>query len=197
MTAVSETRLRSVSRATSQISRSQERHEFRLSGDEYASLSSRASQAEHFEIQYGNSQSLIRVLSEELDMLRNSVSGLTGVISPGHSQHSMDKHIQGMQHRSINYVNEELRKVWSHEIQANGVLRNLILKTQRDSVDYAKSQSAKELHLREESRLLSHRLEDAIEETKHFKALIREKEQELSRMAGKSFHEQQVGQSSV
>lgn len=59
-----------------------------------------------------------------------------------------------------------MKKVWANELGANTILRNLILKTQRDSLDYSRAQSSKEAELREEIQELQTRLDLGVKEAK-------------------------------
>jgi hypothetical protein len=167
MTAVSERS--SISRNTNSAV------EGNLSSREYSILNSKVAASEHLETQYENSQMLVKVLSDEIEVLRTSMANFTDN-SPRSS------HI------------DELRKVWSHEIQANSILRVLIMKNQRDSVEYSKMQSIKEVDLKEEIREISAKLDVAVKDVRRYKQKSYEREKELgvvSRRSGASFMSQQ------
>lgn len=88
MTVVSEGRGRSPSGS----------QKFHISSSEYQSLASKASQYKHMEVQYENSQSLVKVLSDEVEVMRVSLSSLTSQ-SPNPNRtplNNMEKHIQGI-----------------------------------------------------------------------------------------------------
>jgi chromosome segregation ATPase len=101
MTAVSESS-RSFSRNTNsvsaEVSYDERVQEYRLSSRQYSLLSAKASQSEHLETQYENSQQLVKVLAEEIDVLRASISEITSIAPSSYNspRNKLEKHVEGM-----------------------------------------------------------------------------------------------------
>ncbi|KAJ3227183.1 hypothetical protein HK099_003146 [Clydaea vesicula] len=155
--------------------------EIRLSSEEYMDLTSRSSQANHLRIQFDNAQNLITELNKEIHVLKSAIETMTQT-----SHRKTGPVPEDIARMLLNKQIEELRKVWSHELSANNILRNLIAKTQKDSVGNSEEQSRREADLKEEIDELVSIIESTSKENKIYKQKIAEKEKKLNEVTKNS-----------
>ena len=113
-----------------------------ITSEEYSVLQSKAEECEHFFNQLQNSLALVEENTAEINVLKEAIETL---LAPKPLTGSMESGYKLLQ-RQI----DELRKVWSHELAANSVLRNLLSKTQAESIHNHQESMQNSVRLREE-----------------------------------------------
>ncbi|TPX33874.1 hypothetical protein SmJEL517_g03355 [Synchytrium microbalum] len=144
---------------------------YRINFDEFAELAAKAAQAENYHAQFDNCQSILKDQEKEIDVLKEAIEAMTA--RPVEGSASADLVALKLLQRQV----EELRKVWSHELSANSILRGLIMKTQQEAVAAAEEAQFREQQLRAE-------LDEAVvlcEQTANDARLVAEREVEIIR----------------
>ncbi|KAJ1328491.1 hypothetical protein BSLG_010223 [Batrachochytrium salamandrivorans] len=112
---------------------------------EYSELEAKAKDVDQSMIQLENTLALIEENDQEIRMLRETIDELLSDTSANMDLKTSDGAAKLLQ-RQV----DELRKLWSHELAANSVLRNLIAKTQDDAHQYQQDSQRQLGRLREE-----------------------------------------------
>ncbi|KAJ3235769.1 hypothetical protein HDU81_000187 [Chytriomyces hyalinus] len=150
--------------------------EYRLTSREYSDLVTRAGQSERYQQQIENSQTLLAEHVREIQVLQEVIETIGTKLSPEHSNASVsDVATVRVMTRQI----DELKKVWSHELSANMVLRNLIAKTQAEGMVGEQEARKQQIALREEFDELVVLLEESHREAEALRAELEKKEQLL------------------
>ncbi|KAJ3027252.1 UNVERIFIED_CONTAM: hypothetical protein HDU68_004167 [Siphonaria sp. JEL0065] len=121
--------------------------DYNLSSREYSDLVTKASQSERYQQQAENNQTLLAEQVREIQILKEAMESLTTKLS----RESANASVSDVQtFRVMTLQIDELKKVWSHELSANMILRNLIAKTQAESMVAEQEGRKRETSLREE-----------------------------------------------
>jgi hypothetical protein len=115
---------------------------YTLSSKEYAELVTKAGQVEAYRQQLENSQTLLQEHIREIHVLKEALETSTSHRGDGLTESGPARLLQ----RQI----DELKKVWSHELSANMILRNLIAKNQAEGMVAEQEARKQQLRLREE-----------------------------------------------
>lgn len=167
--------------------------EYKLSSSQYAVLIAKATQSEHLEIQFDNTHALLKDHANEINTLKEAIDAITSA-APHHTSTSASSRTGSVSSlvsasgggvgggppssevRILQKQAEELRKVWSHELEANSILRSLIAKTQNDSINSTHEYAAREAGMKEEIDELVSALESNSREVSFYKSRITELE---------------------
>ncbi|KAJ3415850.1 hypothetical protein HDV05_003914 [Chytridiales sp. JEL 0842] len=115
---------------------------YTLSSKEYAELVTKAGKVDYYKQQVENTQSLMAEHVKEIQILKAALEETVGSVADGVPESGPVRLLQ----RHI----DELKKVWSHELAANMILRNLIAKTQAESMVAEQEARRQQIRLREE-----------------------------------------------
>ncbi|TPX76541.1 hypothetical protein CcCBS67573_g02206 [Chytriomyces confervae] len=150
--------------------------EYRLTSREYSDLVTRAGQSERYQQQIENSQTLLAEHVREIQVLQEAFEAMSTKLSREHSNANVsDVATFRVMTRQI----DELKKVWSHELGANMVLRNLIAKTQAEGMVGEQEARKQQIALREEFDELVVLLEESHREAEALRGELEKKEQLL------------------
>ncbi|KAI8616190.1 hypothetical protein BC830DRAFT_1119037 [Chytriomyces sp. MP71] len=121
--------------------------DYRLSSREYSDLVTRASQSDMYQQQVENSQTLLAEHVREIQVLKEAMEAMGSKLGKEHKNSTVtDIQTFRLMTRQI----DELKKVWSHELSANMILRNLIAKTQAENMVAGEEARKQQITLREE-----------------------------------------------
>lgn len=120
----------------------------RLTSTDYSDLITKASQSERFAKQLENAMTLQTEHIKEIQVLKEAVSALSYHHDQFKEQRSPDSESQS--YRLLQRQVDELKRVWSHELSANTILRNLIAKIQADNMVIEDEARRQQMCLRQE-----------------------------------------------
>ncbi|KAJ3348033.1 hypothetical protein HDU83_001626 [Entophlyctis luteolus] len=149
---------------------------YHLTSREYNDLVTRASQSDRFQQQLENNSTLLSEQTQEIGILKEAIDGMTAK-SIKHSNEVADVQTFKLMSRQI----DELKRVWSHELSANMVLRNLIAKTQAESMVAEMEARKQSVSLREEFDELVVIYEEARAESESLQAEIEKRNDLIKR----------------
>ncbi|KAJ3064855.1 hypothetical protein HDU98_011774 [Podochytrium sp. JEL0797] len=160
--------------------------DYRLSTREYSSLVTKVKQSERYQQQAENAQTLLAEHVREIQILKESLQSMSATISRDIGPSGVND-VQTF--RAMTRQIDELKKVWSHELSANMILRNLIAKTQAESMVAEQEARKQEASLREEFDELAVLFEETQLEADTLRAEV-DKKDEMVRAAGVRAEEQ-------
>ncbi|KNC97402.1 uncharacterized protein SPPG_07328, partial [Spizellomyces punctatus DAOM BR117] len=115
---------------------------YHLTPGEYADLYEKAAAAEQYQRQLENSHALLKDHAMQTQVLKDALQSMTQESTSTQRQNGNEKVLQ----RQL----DELRRVWTHELEANTALRELITRTQRDAMHAQDKARAAQARMREE-----------------------------------------------
>ncbi|ORY27609.1 hypothetical protein BCR33DRAFT_23195 [Rhizoclosmatium globosum] len=122
-------------------------NDYHLSSREYGELVTKANQSERYQLQVENAQTLLAEHVREIQILKQAVDALNLKLA----RETGSVGVSDVQtFRIMTQQIDELKKVWSHELSANMILRNLIAKTQAENMVAEQESRKQNLSLREE-----------------------------------------------
>nr|KAJ3421298.1 hypothetical protein HK105_003963 [Polyrhizophydium stewartii] len=159
---------------------------------EYAQMQARAEDVDRCMSQLESTLALLDENDREIETLRATIEAIvTDATSPASVRRpgtaGGDDNVAKMLQRQI----EELRKLWSHELSANSVLRNLIAKTQAESHQYQQDTQRQIMRLREEFDELAHLYETCQRDAEQLRREATAAEKRFEERFNSHFHEQQ------
>ncbi|KAJ3105275.1 hypothetical protein HDU97_008298 [Phlyctochytrium planicorne] len=140
--------------------------DYTLTSREYAELVTKSALVDNYSHQVETAHTLLEEHVREVQTLKDAIEALSNQlgerINPSEASSSSVRLLQ----RQV----EELKKVWSHELAANMILRNLIAKTQAENMAAEDTSRQQQIRLREEFDELA----AVVEETHREAAMYRE-----------------------
>ncbi|KAJ3333312.1 hypothetical protein HDU76_009466 [Blyttiomyces sp. JEL0837] len=146
--------------------------EYRLSSREYAELVTKAASADRLVQQVDSANALRDEYAREIQVLKEALEAIS--LQFGSTPTSDSQTLRLLQKQI-----DELKKVWSHELAANTILRNLIAKSQAEHMAAEQSSRTKETRLREEFDELILLFEEADGEASKLRTQLADKERLL------------------
>ncbi|KAJ3040725.1 hypothetical protein HDU99_010140, partial [Rhizoclosmatium hyalinum] len=154
-------------------------NDYHLSSREYGELVTKANQSERYQLQVENAQTLLAEHVREIHILKQAVDALNLKLA----RETGSVGVSDVQtFRIMTQQIDELKKVWSHELSANMILRNLIAKTQAENMVAEQESRKQNLSLREEFDELAVLFEESQAENDLLRSEV-EKKEELVRNA--------------
>ncbi|ORY21585.1 hypothetical protein BCR33DRAFT_797732, partial [Rhizoclosmatium globosum] len=154
-------------------------NDYHLSSREYGELVTKANQSERYQLQVENAQTLLAEHVREIQILKQAVDALNLKLA----RETGSVGVSDVQtFRIMTQQIDELKKVWSHELSANMILRNLIAKTQAENMVAEQESRKQNLSLREEFDELAVLFEESQAENDLLRSEV-EKKEELVRNA--------------
>ncbi|KAJ3093201.1 hypothetical protein HK102_000002 [Quaeritorhiza haematococci] len=158
--------------------------EYRLGPVEYHELTTKAAQVDQYAMQFENAQGLLKDHAREIQVLKEAIETITNVaqqegVSVAAEQSANGNSSDAVAVRLLQRQVEELRKVWSHQLSANIVLRNLIAKTQTEAVHAEQESRRQQVRLKEEFDELVALFESTNKDMSHLRTLVAERDREL------------------
>ncbi|KAJ3217077.1 E2 ubiquitin-conjugating protein mms2 [Dinochytrium kinnereticum] len=138
--------------------------DYNLSSTEYAELITKAALVDNYSHQVETAHTLLDEHIREVQVLKDAIETLSSQMSEKTGSNETSGATRLLQ-RQV----EELKKVWSHELAANMILRNLIAKTQAENMSAEESSRQQQIRLREEYDELTALLEDTHREAAMFR----------------------------
>ncbi|KAJ3195601.1 hypothetical protein HK101_011664 [Irineochytrium annulatum] len=170
--------------------------DYNLTAAEYNDLVTKAAVAQSSAQQVENAHTLLDEHIREIQVLKEAIETMTGHIAGG--MPASENQALKLHQRHL----EELKKAWSHELAANMILRNLIAKTQADTMVAEEDWRRQQVRLREEYDELAALLEESHRELTVVRkeaetkdGLLKEAERKLNgRLQGQFFELEQAHQ---
>ncbi|KAJ3108898.1 Trehalose-6-P synthase/phosphatase complex synthase subunit [Phlyctochytrium bullatum] len=132
----------------------EEAGDYSLSSSEYAELVTKASLVDNYALQVETAHTLLEEHVREIQILKDAIDMYSNQIADG--ANSKESSTTKVLQRQI----DELKKVWSHELAANMILRNLIAKTQAENIAAEAASRQQQIRLRKEYDELAALLEE-------------------------------------
>ncbi|KAJ1556956.1 hypothetical protein HK405_001275, partial [Cladochytrium tenue] len=118
--------------------------DYQLTSAEYADLVTKGNLAERYQQQLRYSVGLQEEYVREIQILKEAIEAMSYQLKEGSPMTE-----SGINRLLQNQV-DELKRVWSHELSANNILRNLISKIQQESIAAEEEARRQQMRLRQE-----------------------------------------------
>ncbi|KAJ3130703.1 hypothetical protein HK100_007664 [Physocladia obscura] len=150
---------------------------YNLSSREYNDLVTRAAQSERYQQQLENNNTLLSEQIREIQILKEAVDSMNAKLTTPTSNNNGT--IEAQTFKMMTRQIDELKKVWSHELNTNMILRNLIAKSQAESMVAEQEARKQAVSLREEFDELATLFEESQTEVEALRVEVDKKVEEI------------------